>query len=522
MSKRSVFPGKTEEDRQTIKNSVGRGVVVAVSVLLQVAWITWLIIKLNNYYAAISLFTSLLSLLVVLHISGDKKNAAYKISWIVLILLFPVLGLCLFLMFGQESSTWFMRQKFRNINRHQARFLPQDTAAAAHMDAQDAGLANQAYYLRNSAGFPVYDDTKVTFYGDTNEALEAQKAALRTAKHFIFMEYHAIEDSTAWRGLEEILAAKAAEGVDVRVFYDDMGSLGFISKPFAKRLQSRGIQCRVFNPLLPVLNVFMNNRDHRKITVVDGQVGFTGGYNLADEYFNLTHPYGQWKDSGLRLEGGAVRSLTVIFLEMWNATQETPEDPTPLLVPAARPADAAGFVLPYADTPLDDLPVGEDVYLNMIKNARKYVYITTPYLIIDDEMQRELTLAARRGVDVRIITPGIPDKKLILRVTRSFYADLADAGVRVFEYTPGFIHQKQFVADDEVAACGTINMDYRSLYLHFENGCWFCGCDAVAAVRKDFDELFPVCTEVTAQYVGRREKQVRGFNCILRLFGPLM
>ena len=516
------MPGKTEESRQTIKNSVGRAVLVAISVLLQVFWIVLLVMRLNQYYAYISLATSVLSFLVVLHICGNKINAAYKLSWIVLIQFMPILGLCLFLMFGKESSNAVMRRRFGRIDQQMPRYLPQDEATAARLDAENPGLGNQAHYLRNTAGFPVYGDTRVTFYGDTNEALEAQKAELRKAEHFIFMEYHAIEDSTAWRGLEEILAEKAAAGVDVRVFYDDMGSIGFISKPFARRLQAQGIQCRVFNPLVPVLNVFMNNRDHRKITVVDGQVGFTGGYNLADEYFNLTHPYGQWKDSGLRLEGSAVRSLTVIFLEMWNATQKVQEDPTPFLVPAAVPQGAGGYVIPYADSPLDTIATGEDVYLNILKNAKRYVYITTPYLIIDDEMQRELTLAARRGVDVRIITPGIPDKKTVFRVTRSYYADLTTAGVRIFEYTPGFVHAKQFVADDEVATCGTINMDYRSLYLHFENGCWFSSCDAVAQVRRDFEELVPLCTEVTGQYAGKRERYVRGLNCILRLFGPLM
>ena len=516
------MPGKTEESRQTIKNSVGRAVLVAISVLLQVFWIVLLVMRLNQYYAYISLATSVLSFLVVLHICGNKINAAYKLSWIVLIQFMPILGLCLFLMFGKESSNAVMRRRFGRIDQKMPRYLPQDEATAARLDAENPGLGNQAHYLRNTAGFPVYGDTRVTFYGDTNEALEAQKAELRKAEHFIFMEYHAIEDSTAWRGLEEILAEKAAAGVDVRVFYDDMGSIGFISKPFARRLQAQGIQCRVFNPLVPVLNVFMNNRDHRKITVVDGQVGFTGGYNLADEYFNLTHPYGQWKDSGLRLEGSAVRSLTVIFLEMWNATQKVQEDPTPFRVPAAVPQGAGGNVIPYAASPLDTIATGEDVYLNILKNAKRYVYITTPYLIIDDEMQRELTLAARRGVDVRIITPGIPDKKTVFRVTRSYYADLATAGVRIFEYTPGFVHAKQFVADDEVATCGTINMDYRSLYLHFENGCWFSSCDAVAQVRRDFEELFPLCTEVTGQYAGKRERYVRGLNCILRLFGPLM
>ena len=516
------MPGKTEEGRQTIKNSIGRLVLVALSVLLQVFWIFLLFVRLNRYSTVISLITSVLSLLVVLHICGDRMNAAYKLSWIVLIQFMPILGLCLFLLCGQESNTFVMRRRFGQLDQQMPLYLPQDEAAADALNAADPGLGNQAHYLRSTAGFPVYSGTKVTYYGDTNEALEAQKEALRKAENFIFMEYHAIEDSTAWRGVEEILAEKAAAGVDVRVFYDDMGSIGFISKPFARRLENEGIQCRVFNPLVPILNVFMNNRDHRKITVVDGQVGFTGGYNMADEYFNLTHPYGEWKDSGLRLEGPAVRSLTVTFLEMWNATQKVPDDPAPFLVPAAVPEDAEGYVIPYADSPLDSIATGEDVYLNLIKNAKRYVYITTPYLIIDEEMQRELTLAARRGVDVRIITPGIPDKKTVFRVTRSYYADLATAGVRIFEYTPGFIHAKQFVADGEVATCGTINLDYRSLYLHFENGCWFCHCPAVAQVRKDFDELFPICKEVTAEYAGHRERHVRGLNCILRLFGPLM
>lgn len=266
----------------------------------------------------------------------------------------------------------------------------------------------------------------------------------------------------------------------------------------------------------------MNNRDHRKITVVDGRVGFTGGYNLADEYFNRTHPYGQWKDSGVRLEGDAVRSLTVIFLEMWGATQkELPETESFLPAPAYA-AQEHGFVVPYSDSPLDNEQTGENVYLNLISDAQEFIYFTTPYLIISDEMQRALTLAARRGVDVRIVTPGIPDKKLIFSVTRSFYARLAQYGVRIYEYAPGFIHAKQAVADGKAAAVGTINMDYRSLYLHFENGCWFSGCRAVQEVRQDFDALFPVCREVTAQYSSTRSLALRGWQCILRLFSPLM
>lgn len=513
---------ETEESRQRMKNSVGRAVVVALSVLLQVLWIVALALKLTNYYAAISTVASLLALLVALRIYGEHINSAYKLSWIVLILVFPILGLCLFLIFGNESSIVFIKKYFEHKQFDLMETLSENPKDVEKLKELDLGIYNQTRYLRNVCGYPVYADTDVVYYGDTLEALEAQKEALRSAEHFIFMEYHAIEDSAPWHGIEEILAEKAKAGVDVRVFYDDMGSIGFLSKPFAKRLQSKGIQCRVFNPLMPVMNVFMNNRDHRKITVVDGKVGFTGGYNLADEYFNYTHPYGQWKDSGIRLTGKAVRSLTVTFLEMWNTMQKTQEDPTPFLVEYEYEAKEQCFVQPYADTPMDQEYTGENVYLNMIKNAKKTVYITTPYLIIDDEMQRELTLAAGRGVDVRIVTPGIPDKKVVYQATRSNYAALASKGVRFYEYTPGFVHSKQFVCDGEIAAVGTINMDFRSLYLHFENGCLFYGGQAVKDVGRDFEQLFNVAEEVTEKYAGKRNSALRGVQCILRLFAPLM
>ena len=462
-----------------------------------------------------------MALILVFRIYGETYNSAYKMSWIVLILAFPILGVCLFVLFGNEGSTAMIRHHLANIDTQTDKLLNQKPDVLEHLK-KDRRIYNQSWYLWNKAGFPVYQNTDVRFYKDTCEALEAQKEELKKAEKFIFMEYHAIQDSTAWAGIEAILKEKAASGVDVRVFYDDMGSIGFLSKPFVKRLQSEGIKCKVFNPVMPVLNVFMNNRDHRKITVIDGKVGFTGGYNLADEYFNLTHPYGQWKDSGIRLEGEAVRSLTVIFLRLWSALEKEKEDLSGFFPEVSCDASAQGFVQPYSDSPLDGERTGENVYLNLIKGAQEYVYITTPYLIIDDEMKRELTMAAERGVDVRIVTPGIPDKKLIYSVTRSYYAGLATRGVRIYEYEPGFIHAKQFLADGEIAAVGTINLDFRSLYLHFENGCLFYDCLAVADVKRDFDELFEISREVTGKYSAKQNVAVRGVQCILRLFSPLM
>lgn len=512
---------KTEEKKQTMKNSVGRAFMAAFGVVLQVYWIVTFAIKLNSYYAVLSTATSFVALILVFRIYGETYNSAYKMSWIVLILAFPILGVCLFVLFGNEGSTAMIRHHLANIDTQTDKLLNQKPDVLEHLK-KDRRIYNQSWYLWKKAGFPVYQNTDVRFYKDTCEALEAQKEELKKAEKFIFMEYHAIQDSTAWAGIETILKEKAASGVDVRVFYDDMGSIGFLSKPFVKRLQSEGIRCKVFNPVMPVLNVFMNNRDHRKITVIDGKVGFTGGYNLADEYFNLTHPYGQWKDSGIRLEGEAVRSLTVIFLRLWSALEKEKEDLSRFFPEVPCDASAQGFVQPYSDSPLDGERTGENVYLNLIKGAQDYVYITTPYLIIDDEMKRELTMAAERGVDVRIVTPGIPDKKLIYSVTRSYYAGLATRGVRIYEYEPGFIHAKQFLADGEIAAVGTINLDFRSLYLHFENGCLFYDCPAVADVKTDFDELFEISREVTGKYSAKQNVAVRGVQCILRLFSPLM
>jgi cardiolipin synthase len=301
-----------------------------------------------------------------------------------------------------------------------------------------------------------------------------------------------------------------------------MGSIGFINKDFVKRLEKKGIRCRVFNAFAPGLNIFLNNRDHRKITVIDGRVGFTGGYNLANEYFNLTHPYGHWKDTGIRLEGDAVRSLTVMFLEMWYAVKKDGEDIAGFLAMHDYRAKEAGFIQPYADSPMDREQVGENVYISLAESAVNYVWFITPYLILTDEMIHAFGLAAKRGVDVRVITPGIPDKKMVYSVTRSYYNTLVENGVRIYEYTPGFCHCKMCVTDDTAATNGTINLDYRSLYHHFENGCLYYGCQAVQETKADFDAILAQSTEVTEQYRTGRNAMLRFSQMVLRLFAPLM
>ena len=512
----------TEEKREAIPNSVSRMLLAGIGVLLQVLWIFWLALKLNDYSTAIQVCTSVLTFLITLRIYGLHINSAYKISWIILILLFPIFGLTIYLLFGRSGAVSVMRRRFGEnmtmLRRYHAPTLQQRRA----LPYPDRITRNHARYLQDRAGYPAYDNTDVTFYGDTCEALEAQKTALRSAEKFIFMEYHAIEDASAWQELEDILAERAAHGVEVRVFYDDVGSIGFINSKFVKKLAGRGIQCRRFNPVIPILNVFMNNRDHRKITVVDGRVGFTGGCNLAEEYFNRTHPYGQWKDSGIRLEGDAVRGLTLIFLELWGATQKAAPEVERYLPDVPYTARENAVVLPYADNPLDDEATGENVYLNMIRSAKDYVYITTPYLILSDEMQRTLRLAASSGVDVRIITPGIPDKKLVYMITRSYYQQLHRAGVKIYEYRPGFLHAKTIVSDDDTAVVGTINMDFRSFFLHFECATCFYNSSVVAAVKQDIMETINVSRRIDDEWL-RRVPWIRSIMAsVLRLFAPLL
>ena len=520
---------KTEEKKQTMKNSVGRAFMAAFGVVLQVYWIVTFAIKLNSYYAVLSTATSFVALILVFRIYGETYNSAYKMSWIVLILAFPILGVCLFVLFGNEGSTAMIRHHLAKIDTQTDKLLNQKPDVLEHLK-KDRRIYNQSWYLWKKAGFPVYQNTDVRFYKDTCEALEAQKEELKKAEKFIFMEYHAIQDSTAWAGIEAILKEKAASGVDVRVFYDDMGSIGFLSKPFVKRLQSEGIKCKVFNPVMPVLNVFMNNRDHRKITVIDGKVAYTGGMNLADEYINARVRFGYWKDAAIRLTGECVWSFTSMFLELWDYILKIESDYTFYRATSMEKhrlqekihADEKGFVQPYTDSPLDHEDVGENVYLNIISRAKKYLYIFTPYLIIGSEMRTALVNAAKSGVDVRLVVPGIPDKKLVYFLTQSNFPYLIKNGVKIYTYTPGFIHAKCFVSDDVQATVGTVNMDYRSLCLHFECGVWMYRTRAVLQVKEDALKTFAESHEVTLEEFQRKSFLVRTFMGALKLFAPLL
>jgi len=403
--------------------------------------------------------------------------------------------------------------------------LPKNEELLNQLKEKNIKAGTVAHYINNYAPFPVYRNTDVKYFGDTNDALDSMLADMAKAEKFIFMEYFAIENKTVWQRIQEVLVDRIQAGVEVRVFYDDLGSIGYVNLDFAKQLRAVGIKCRIFNPFVPGINLFLNNRDHRKITTIDGKVAYTGGFNLTSEYFNITHPYGLWKDAAVRLEGDAVKSLTLMNLEMWNAIRKKDVDDVtfePYLIDYDYKAKEETFVQPYADTPMDNEHVGEEVYISMINKAEKYCWIMTPYLILTDETTHALSLAAKRGVDVRIVTPGIPDKKLVYSLTRSFYHNLVKNGVRIFEWTPGFCHAKLCVVDDEMAVCGTINLDYRSLYHHFENGCFMADCRAVIDIREDLEKEMSLSHEVTERYKTGIGASMRLGQLILRLFAELL
>ena len=562
---------KTYEKQASVKNGVSRMIFAVISILAEVLVILFLVFSAGQKAGWIYTLFHFLGAVFVLRIYGSHKTASIRMTWMLVILLLPITGTLLYLLIGLNGHSLKMRKRYEDIDRILMPMLPENEDVAEKAKARDLRLGGIIEYIRRQAGYPVYQNTEVRYFDDGEKGFEAQKEDLAKAEKFIFMEYHAIEDAECWHEMLEVLVDRVKAGVEVRVFYDDMGSLGFINTDFVKRMEALGISCRVFNPFAPGLNLFLNNRDHRKITVIDGKVGFTGGYNLANEYFHRTEPFGFWKDTGIRLEGDAVQSLTVTFLEMWNAVSEYDKDDIDfvkyvaatdaervmkrrkkldaekaeriekdkeagfekvkegvmrdekfLAMPGAFAGSGLGFVQPYADSPMDDVHVGEDVYISMAESAQKYAWFITPYLIITDEMCHAFSLAARRGVDVRIITPGIPDKKIVYSVTRSYYNGLCRNGVRIFEFTPGFCHAKMSIADDLMATCGTINLDYRSLYHHFENGCLYADCDAVRETKKDFEETFAQCREVTEYYTYGRGAFLRFGQMLLRLAAPLM
>lgn len=494
-----------------------RVTVTVVLVALQVIWLLWAFWSFTAGRVWLNGLLNLLSVLIVLYLVRKDENSAYKIGWIVLIGLLPLLGGALYLAFGNKAPAKHLREKMQAVERAHREDLAQPEGQTEMLDVSCRNLSG---YVAKYGPCPAWKNT-ATRYFPSGEAMYAQLLKdLEGAEKFIFLEFFIISSGKMWDGVEQILRRKAAEGVDVRLIYDDFGSLLGLPTDFVIRMEKAHIRCIPFNPVVPLVSLVMNHRDHRKIVVIDGNVAYTGGVNLADEYINARQRFGYWKDAAIRLEGAAVWNFTVIFLNCWNAFRPMESDYRPF-APTHWPEVPDGVVQPYSDSPLDEEPLAETVYLNILSQAQHYVYIETPYLAVGEEMLDALKMAAKRGVDVRILLPGIPDKKLVFRLSRSYYLPLLRAGVRIYEYTPGFLHAKCYVSDDDVAVVGSINMDYRSLFLHFECGTLLFHNSQVSALREDVLNTLPQCREISVSDC-RTSLPGTLLDSVLRLLSPLM
>lgn len=508
-----------------LKKVFNRAVVCIIGILLQVAYLVMVFLTFGTLYTYSYFIFLGLGIALSLYIYNRDINPSYKLAWIFVILSFPLFGVMFYIFFGNSHSGDRLRKRMMLYSDESKVLLPQDDELMAALHRDDPAAEKQAKYLYDYSGYPVYSGTSATYFPTGEEKFAAMLEKLEKAERFIFLEYFIIADGKMWGTVLDILERKVKEGVDVRLIYDDVGCLLTLPYKYNEEMERRGIKCRVFNPFRPIWSAKMNNRDHRKILVIDGHTAFTGGINLADEYINAYEKYGHWKDSAVMLRGAGVWSFTEMFLTMWSFLEKDSREDHRKFKP--RPEDirdirGKGVVVPFTDSPLDDEPVGENVYLNIINSAEKYVYITTPYLVIDNEMQTALVLAAKSGVDVRIITPHIPDKWFVFAVTRAHYRKLLRYGIKIYEYTPGFIHAKNWVSDDKAAVVGTINLDFRSLYLHFECAAWMYRSECIPDIKRDYLETLKQCQEITYSDCIHINIFRRIGRAILRLFAPMM
>jgi len=496
--------------------------IILFLLLLQIVAGTVILYRVFLSYPVINYIGTFTSIVVFLALLKTNKPSSFKLSWIIIILAILPLGGLFYLLYGNKRATKRIKSY---VDEHSliATHLRHEKEPAVSPET-DGRISHLLHYVRDASSYHAYENTDVNYYTFGEHMFEDMLEDMRNAKRFIFLEYFIIYKSAMWDTMLEILIQKAAEGVDVRLIIDDFGSMKLFTNRYIRKLRTQGIKIVRFNPMRPILFMFMNHRDHRKILVIDGHTAFNGGMNISDEYINTRERLGVWKDTGVRLKGAAVWSFTLMFIEMWDTfcrKGERIDDYEAYRWLDDKHIEGDGLILPYGDSPLDDEQIGENVYIDMLNQAQHYVYIFTPYLIISERMSYALQMAAKRGVDVRLVTPGTPDKKLIFRLTRSYYRFLLPAGVKIYEYTPGFMHAKSFVCDDKIAVVGTINLDYRSLYLHFECATLIYNAKVIHAIKQDAIETIDVSREIIMQ---KSKKSIVGafVDAILHLLSPLL
>ncbi len=466
--------------------------------------------------------TAVFTLVMVIYLLNSGMNPTAKITWLIVVMLLPVFGVLLFLYTRSDLGHRALKKRVNHIISDTKERIPQEEAVLQRLREENKGAASLAHYIARSGCHPVYDRTAATYFPLGEDKFEEMLKQLEAAEHFIFMEYFIVDEGIMWGRVLEILAAKAAAGVDVRFMYDGSCEFALLPHDYPRRLRKLGIKCKVFAPVSPFVSTHYNYRDHRKILVIDGHTAFNGGVNLADEYINQKAKFGHWKDTAVMLKGEAVKSFTLMFLQMWEIDEPEEESARFLSFPAAPVEEAGGYVIPYGDCPLDNEKLGERVYMDILNRSQEYVHIMTPYLILDGEMETALKFAAERGVEVAVLLPGIPDKAIPYALAKTHYKSLLESGVKIYEYTPGFIHAKVFVSDDREAVVGTINLDYRSLYHHFECATYLYGADCISGIEADFQATAAKCRQVTLETCRREKLRVKLTGCLMKAVAPLL
>ena len=490
--------------------------------LLEVALLVTMFQALGRFLPLFYGGTTIFVVIMVVYLLNTEIDPTAKITWLVFIMLFHVFGAMLFWFTQSEVGHRALKFRIEELIRMSKDTLGQEPSAFDSLHKENPGAASLINYINRNGCHPVYDDTQVTYFPNGQAKWEELLRQLEKAEKYVFLEYFIIDEGLMWGKVLELLARKAKEGVDVRVLYDGTNEFSTLPHSYQKQLRDLGIQCKVFSPLAPIVSTHYNYRDHRKIFVIDGKVAFNGGINLADEYIGRVKRFGEWKDTAVMLTGNAVRSFTLMFLQMW-CFDDKHADFQSFLEPVRPWTDAVeGFVAPFGDCPLDADKVGERVYMDILNRAQKYVHIMTPYLILDSETEKALKFAAERGVEVSLILPGIPDKKIPYALAKTHYASLLASGVKIYEYEPGFVHAKVFVSDDREAVVGTINLDYRSLYHHFECATWMYGVPCVAQIEQDFQDTCKDCRQVTAKTIWKGYRRWKLIGNMMKVLAPLL
>jgi len=512
--------------KKVLSKIFGRLVLTGIIILIQLGWIAVTLYGAGVVNPWFSLALRGVSLIIALYVVYKDMRPHNKLSWIFLILFLPFIGCPCYFFFGRSEMTKKSRNHIATLQAMIEPLRERQEDVEEYLKEKSDIAHKQMSCAINVGKYPVYMENESKYYHVGDDMFVDMIDDIKKAEKFIFLEFFIMKQGVMFDTLVDVLEERAKAGVHVRLIYDDMGCIDEFPPKYYKVLQKKGIHVACFNPFRPFLSIIMNNRDHRKIVVVDGKVAYTGGLNIADEYINAIERFGHWKDAGVRVTGDAVWSFTTMFLEMWSFITKGTEDFSKYKLIENNNAtlleQGRGFIQPYGDCPLDKRYLIESIYLNLISNAKKYVYIFTPYLIIGSELSTALINAARSGVDVRIVTPAIPDKKMVFLLTQSNYESLIRGGVKIYQYTPGFIHSKCFVVDDEYASVGTTNLDFRALYLHFECGVLMYKTQSVLKVKEDALLTFENSKQVSLAECENKNFFYQLFLSVMRLFSPLL